>query len=458
MKSIIIGSKGRKKKKTSTRAPVEEPNTLQSKQIARVIDLLCEGEIQGLVNGAKSIYLDETPIQNEDGSYNFEGVTIHTVNGSQDQNHIPGFPGAENEVIVNTQVEQATPIVRSITDTNVDRLRVTVFVPALYQQDSKTGDIKKTTLQFAIDVNNNGAGWVVAKTVTLNDKTMSQWFGSYVISLPDPGPWDVRVRRITADSGSANLANGLYWYSYTEIIDAKLAHPNCALVGVEIDASYFDSIPQRAYHVKLKNDVKIPSNYDPVARTYTGEWDGTFKLGWTNNPAWIFYDLLTNDRYGLGEYIDSSYVDKWSLYQVAKYCDELVPDGSGGYEPRYTCNVYIQSREEALQVLQNIAAICHGFVHYQAGLLSIACDRPQAPVKLFTNANVKDGVFQYEQSSLSELVSVVHVIWNDPQDFYRQTVETVVDADLLSRFGYRDKTIQAIGCTSRGQARRYGRM
>lgn len=453
---IIRGAGGGKGGGGSARVAVEAPDSLRSKAFARVLDLICEGEIGGLVDGAKSIYLDETPLQNADGSYNFQGVEIETRNGTQAQTYIPGFPAVESESPVAVEVKASASVTRQISNAEVDAVRVRVSIPQLSEQNLSNGDLNGASVEYAIDLQSNGGGFVEVIRDVVEGKTTSKYERTYRVPLTGSAPWDIRVRRITPDSTKVALQNKTFWESYTEIIDAKLRYPNSALVGIKIDSAQFNSIPVRGYDVKLLK-VKVPTNYNPTTRAYTGVWNGTFKVEWTDNPAWCFYDLLTNDRYGLGDLIDQAQVDKWALYQVARYCDELVPDGFGGSEPRFTCNIYIQSRAEAYRVIQDMAAIFRGMVYWQSGAITVSQDAPSDPVYLFTPANVVGGTFSYSGSSAKARHTVALVTWNDPDDFYRQKVEYVEDAAGIARYGIIQTEVSAIGCTSRGQANRVGR-
>jgi predicted phage tail protein len=576
------------------RTPIETPDNLQSKQSARVIDVVSEGEIEGLIDGLKSVYLDDTPLQNADGSMNFDGVTLQARTGTQSQSHVPGFSAVEAEIAVGTEVKFAAPVTRSISNTNATAVRVTVSVPQLTQQNTSNGDLTGTSVEIAIDVQQGGAGFValplrsdyssanmaissagavsslasiayqitvtwspvqefvqfeqsctyqlqyrvvgapawsaweehtfsgayqtsktfdvglpnavhefrVVKTAgtrtieqysessgttyitqtgiayggtvaitgatayqpfytdVISGKTTSRYQRAYRIALPGTGPWDIRVRRLTADSTSVALQNKTFWDSYTEIIDAKLTYPNTALVALSINAEQFRAIPRRAYEMKGLR-VRVPSNYNPVTREYAGVWNGTFSIAWTNNPAWCFYDLLTADRYGLGEFIDAAQVDKWALYQIGQYCDEFVDNGYGGIEPRFACNLYLQSREDAYKVINAFASIFRGMVYWAGGAIAAVQDAPRDPVALFTPANtVGDGNglhFNYAGSSAKQRHTVALVSWNDPQDRYRQKIEYVEDPDGIARYGVVQTEIVALGCTSRGQAHRLGR-
>lgn len=456
-KQTIIGAGGGGKGGGGEqRAPVEAPDSLRSKAFAKIIDLVSEGEIEGLVNGLQSIYLDGTPIQNSDGSFNFSGIEVVTRDGTQAQTAIPGQTGVENVAAVAVKVTAAASVTRQVTNSNIDAVRVTIGIPQLSSQNTSTGDLNGTSVQIAIDLQSNGGGFNQVITDSIVGKTTTRYQRSYRVELTGSGPWDIRVRRITADSTSVTLQNQTWWDSYTEIIDAKLRYPNSALIGMKVDSSQFQSIPTRGYDLKLLR-VKVPSNYNPTTRAYTGSWDGTFQIAWTDNPAWCFYDLVTSDRYGLGGLVDTTQVDKWALYQIGKYCDELVDDGKGGTEPRFTCNMYLQTRADAFRVLQDMASIFRGMVYWATGAVTATQDAPSDAVALFTAANVIGGKFNYTGSSLKARHTVALVTWNDPEDLYRQKVEYVEDVDGIARYGVQQTEITAMGCTSQGQANRVGR-
>lgn len=458
---IIAGAGGGGGKDGGSSSPThvatEQRDSLRSTAYAQVIDLISEGEIEGLVDGFKSIYLNDTPLQNPDNSLNFSGIMVETRNGTQAQPYISGFPSVENEIAVQLQVKTTTPIVRTVTNSNVNAVRVTVAIPALTYQDPSNGDIKGTTVQYKIQVQSNGGGYADATgVITVTGKTSGRYERAHRIQLTGSAPWDVRMVRVTADSTQTNLQNQTWWSSYTEIIDAKLRYPNSALVAMRVDASQFQSIPSRSYDVKLLR-VRVPYNYDPINRTYSGTWDGTFKLAWTDNPAWCFYDLLTTERYGLGTYIQRGQVDKWALYQIGKYCDERVPNGFGGTEPRFTCNVYIQTRQDAFKVVQDFSSCFRAMSYWASNSITCSQDAPSDPVALYTTANVVDGMFQYQGTSAKARHTVALVTWNDPDDMYRQKVEYVEDRDGIERYGYIQTDVVAFACTSRGQANRVGR-
>ena len=454
--SLIIGAGGGKGGGGSARVAQEAPDSLRSKAYARVVDLVCEGEIEGLAAGLQSVYLDDTPIQNSDGSYNFTGVTLEVRTGTQQQSYIPGFSSVENEVSVGVECKYGQPVVRSITDPDVDAVRIKVRIPTLTLQDTTNGDLNGTSVSYAIDLQSRGAGYVQILQDTVSGKTSSRYQRSYYVPLSGTGPWDVRLRRITADSTQTSLQNKTFLESYTEVIESKLRYPNSALMALRVDASQFTSIPRRSYDLKLLR-VRIPSNYFPKTRSYAGVWDGSFKIAWTDNPVWCFYDLVTNTRYGLGNYILESQVDKWALYRVAKYCDELVPNGLGGYEPRFTCNLYLQTREQAYKVVQDMASVFRGMAYWSGGAITVTQDAPQDPVYQFTAANVVDGEFAYQGSSAKARHTVALVSWVDPDDFYRQKVEYVEDLAGIARYGVVQADVVAMGCTSRGQANRVGK-
>lgn len=609
-KQLVQGAGGGGKGKGGRgRVAVESPNTLQSKQYARVLDLLSEGEIKGLVNGMKSIYLDETPIQNADNTYNFSGVVFDSRNGTQIQSPINGFTQTEAETSVGTEIKKNVSVTRTVSNSNNTSLRVTVSLPALTYQNTSNGDLSGSSVELAIDVQNNGGGFVaqplrivqstadfvidnagigknvvdsnkfsievgwtgvsnipgsfndtrITQTATvelqyrlvgsstwlpleqhtfsgritayqrqntysynsfagivtvpmtgfgaystgyaapagtrtfnfapskakyefrvvqlngygtskinsgiididaytdiISGKTISRYQKSYTIALPASGPWDIRLRRITDDATTANIQNKTYWDSYTEIIDAKLRYPNSAICGIEVDAQQFNNIPTRGYEIDGLL-IKVPVNYDPITRVYSGAWNGTFKTAWTNNPAWVFYDLVTTDRYGLGEFISESQVDKWALYQIAQYCDEMIDDGFGASEPRFTVNLYLQTREEAYRVLNNLASSFRAINYWANGSVTTVQDAPSDAIALFTAANVIDGAFNYQGSSARTRHTVALVSWNDPEDSYAQKIEYVADDEGIARYGVQQTDVVAFGCTSRGQAHRFGK-
>jgi predicted phage tail protein len=440
------------------RTPVENPNNLQSKNIARIIDLISEGPIKGLVDGFKSIYLDDTPIQNDDDSYNFQGFEIEGRLGYPDQDFLAGFKQAEAEISVGTELLFGSPVVRTISDPDLDALIVKIQIPNLSTVNLTTGDTTGGSVTIKIELRENAGVYETIIQDTISGKTTSPYERSYRIPLNyNTQPWDLRVSRLTADSFVQTTQNKTYFSSYTKVTDVKLTYPDCAVVGVVADAEQFGSrIPSRSYEV-YGLIVNIPSNYNPTTRVYTGIWDGTFKLAWTDNPAWVFYDLLVNRRYGLGEEVSGYFVDKWSIYEIGKYCDGLVPDGQGGFEPRFRFNGVINSRSEAYRVLNTIASAFLSMIYWGAGVVTLAQDSPSDPVKLVSPANVIDGLFNYSGSSLKSRSTVALVTWNDPADAYRASVEVVEDPEGIRRYGFRPTDVAAFGCTSRSQAQRYGK-
>lgn len=458
----IIGSGGGKGG-SNQRTPVESPDSLRSISKARIIDLLGEGELRGLVDGNKSIYLDSTPLQNSDGSSNFQYVSVDTRPGTQDQSHIPGFPAVENEVTVGVDLKFGNPVVRSVSGSDLSAIRVRLALGGLVKTNTENGDRTGSSVSYAIDIATDGGAFTTMLTNAFTGKTTTQYERSHRIDLPAGSQWQVRIRRLTADSTSDTLVNPTSVLSITEIIDAKLRYPNSALVALEVDAQDFQQIPTRSYNV-YGRIIKVPANYDPETRTYStsgpgtsgGIWNGTFKSAWTNNPAWIFYDIVTNDRFGLGNNIPAAWVDVWNLYQIAQYCDQMVSDGMGGLEPRFTCNVYMQTRSDAYKVLQDLASVFRGISYYAVGQMVASADMPKAASVGYTNADTVDGKFNYEGSAKKVRHTVALVSWSDQTDFGRQKVERVDYRPGLVRYGIQETEVTAIGCTSRGQAQRIG--
>lgn len=455
----VISGAGGGKSGGSGGGLTESADTLKATSYAQVLDLLCEGEIGGLVDGLKSIYLDDTPIQNPDGSNNFTGVSYVATTGTQTQSVIAGFNQVSSETAVGVEVKVSTgPIAKTITDVNVTSVIITVSIPALTFMDDQ-GALGGSSVQYAIDVQVDGGGWVTSVTDTVRGKCTSEYQRQYRITLPAGTTRNIRVRRITADSTSSQLTNKTFFRSYTEVIDAKLTYPNSALVAIKVNAAQFNAIPKRGYDVKLLK-IRIPSNATVRADgslSYSGTWDGSFKIAWSCCPAWCFYDLITSTRYGLGNYVSTSQIDKWSLYTISKYCNELVNDGFGGTEPRFSCNILISDRQEAFNVVNQMASIFRGMSYISTGSITAVQDAPKDPTYLFTNANVIDGAFSYQGSSAKTRHTVALVAWNDPADMYRPKIEYVEDTAGIARYGVIMTEISAVGCTSRGQAHRIGR-
>lgn len=432
---------------------------IRSTAFANVIDLVSEGEIEGIQGGAKGVYLDETPIQNPDGSYNFSGVLLDSRNGTQGQTYIPGFSEVQDDVVVQVKATFSSPVTRQITNTNVDAVVVKITTPQLTLTNTTTGEIGGNDVQYKIQLQSNGGGYVDVVDSELIGKSTSRYQKSHRIELTGDPPWDIRLRRTKADAVSVYDQNEIYFDSYTEIIDTKLRYPNSAIVSLKVDAAKFNNIPRRAFHLKgLK--IKIPDNATVRADgslSYSGSWSGNFTTAYCNNPAWCFYDLLTSERYGLGAFIAESHIDKWSLYSIGQFCDELVDNGLGGTEPRFSCNIYLQSQEQAYKVIQDFASIFRSMAYWANGSIVTVQDAPSDPVYLYTQANVIDGNFNYQGASKRAKHTVALVTWNDPEDFYRQKVEYVEDQAAIAKVGVIKTQIIAVGCTSRGQANRVGK-
>lgn len=456
MTKIIRGAGG--EQQSESRTPIEAPDSLHSIAFAHILDLVSEGEIVGLVNGLNSVYLDETPVANEDGTLNFNNVHVESRNGTQDQTHIPTFNGVANEVGVSVELRQDDPWVQALTNLQLDAIHVRLSTPALSQTNMSNGDITGTRVEYAVDIATDGGPFVERFASSFNGKTSTKYERGHRLDLPpasDSG-WIVRVRRITADSTSSALNNRLFVESYSEIIDGKFRYPNSALVGLHIDAQQFQSIPRRAFHMKGRI-IRVPSNYNAETRTYDGIWDGTFQPAYTNNPAWIFYDIGTHYRYALGHLVSDEQLDKWALYEIAQYCDGLVDDGNGGLEPRFTCNLYLQRLADAYKVVQDLATVFRGMTFWSGGMIRATADMPSDPVYLYTNASVEDGKFIYQGSARKTRFNSIFVSWNDLSDFGRIKIEHVPDEEAILRYGLQETSILAIGCTSQGQAQRVGR-
>lgn len=588
---IILGSGGGKSGGGGSSGGREASNTLRSRSYVQVLDLVSEGEIEGLVAGEQSIYLAGTPLQNADGTYNYTNFEWAFTPGTHDQAALAGFTSATEEFSVGLEIKQANPYEFSVMDPEIDAVRVRIALPALSYTDTSTGDIVGTTLQYKMEVRQlpyggwnpvmvgrryiaasnpftgdaygvkltanleaayttetyytgengtprqrkqyaagtltlqkkvNGGAWETVKqirypgrrasilsgstpylqtfveafdclptdtvecqalvvsdggltnytislrveklladaVVTLNDKTTSRYERQHQFvprNIVGEGPWQVRVTRVTADSANVYLQNSLEIASYALVNTEKLRYPYCALMALRMDAEQFSSIPTRGYHMRLMR-VLVPTNYDPISRTYTGMWDGTFKRAWTNNPVWIFNDVCINKRYGAGRKIKPEMLEPAMLYKIAQYCDEMVPDGFGGSEPRFTCNTYLQKAADAAKLLVDLASVFHGMAFYCASRVLVSQDAPRDMKYLFTNASVVDGKFNYSTAQHETRYNTVLVSWNDPTNLFKTTVEYVSDPDLVKADGrVRSTETVAFGCTSRGQARRVGR-
>ena len=428
--------------------PVEAKETGRSKQLVKIVEILSDGEVAGLANGMKSVYLDNTPVQNSNNSYNFKNFSLQGRVGSQVQGVLGGFNTSEKEVSVGAQVKNNLPITRTITDSKVSRLRFTIGVQSLSSVE-ENGDIKETEVNLAITI----GGTVYP--VTIFGKYSSQYLQQHTFKNLPPVPFTIKVERLTADSNSQRLQNNTVWSSYTEVIDTEFTYPNTALIGVKFDSEYFGNIPNRTYDL-LGIKVKIPSNYNSRTRQYSGVWDGTFKVDWTDNPAWVLFDIVTNKRYGLGNRLGEFGADKWTLYQVAQYCDQLVPDGFGGREPRFTCNAWLTEQRSAYDVINDICSIFRAMPVWNGQRLTVVMDRPADPVWTYTNANVENGEFNYTFSAKKARHNAIQVEYADKDNSYERAIEYVSDDESIRRNGLNVKKITAFGCTSRGQAHRTG--
>ncbi|MEG9498957.1 TipJ family phage tail tip protein [Mannheimia indoligenes] len=430
----------------SSHTPIEAPETGRSKQIVNIVELICEGEIEGLVDGFKSIYLDGTKIQNDDGSYNFNNVSGQLNVGTQDQEVLEGYDSSQNEVNVGVEVKKKNgAIVRTVTDERINRLRLTLGVRSLFHQNNQ-GDTNTTSVSLKITIGTR------QHTHTFDGKYSSQYLESVVFDNLPPVPFNISVERLTDDSNSQRLQNSTIWSSYTEIIDTEFTYPNSAVAGISFDSEYFNNIPTRNYLIKAKR-VKVPSNYDPTTRTYSGFWDGTFKIAWTNNPAWEIYDLGPTLSKMLG--VEISF-DKWALYDVSRYCDQLVPDGMGGQEPRFTCNVWLTEVKTAYDLLNDFCSVFRAIPIWTGTEVSVIIDRPRDPVWTYTNANVVGG-FERSYSARKSRHNAVQVTYSDKTNGYESAIEYVSDDEEIKKHGLNLSQVTAFGCTSRGQAHRTGK-
>ncbi|HBA4337447.1 phage tail tip fiber protein [Escherichia coli] len=454
--TILQGAKGGG---GSSHTPVEQPDDLLSVAKLKMLIAVSEGEIQGDLT-AQNIFLNDTPLANDSGEYNFSGVKWEFRKGTQDQTYIAGMPQVDNELAVGTTVTTTAPWTRQFTNLSLDAIRIKLSLPVQYLYKDN-GDMVGTVTEYAIDLSTDGGAWKTVVNGKFDGKTTTEYQRDHRIDLPKSmSGWSVRVRRITADASGSNskLVNAFKVFSYAEVIDSKLRYPLTALLYVEVDSSQFNgSAPKVTCKIKGKL-IKVPDNYDPVTRTYSGSWYGGFKMAWSNNPAWIFYDLVLDEIYGMGTRVDASMVDKWALYSIAQYCDEMVSDGAGGTEPRFTCNVFIQAQEDAWQVLNDLAAVFRGITFWGNDQIYVQADVPQDDVDwVYNSSNVIDGLFTYAGGSYKNRYSSCLVSWSDPQNHYSDTVEGVYDSALVERYDVRQTSLTAIGCTSQSEAHRRGR-
>ncbi|MFL7880129.1 phage tail protein [Enterobacter hormaechei] len=461
MTTTIIKGRG-KGGSNQTRTPVEAPDSIQSIARAKVLIALGEGEFAGGLDG-KNIFLGDsssyTPLQNADGSYNFNNVKYEFRSGTQDQDYIQGFPGIETELQVSYELKQAVPYVRAVSNTQLSALRIRLGWPTLLLQKNN-GDKVGTRVEYAIDLSVDGGPYETVVNGAVDDKTTSLYERSHRVNLPKASTgWQLRVRRITPDSTSVNIVDTMRVVAVTEIIDAKLRYVNTALLYVEFDAKQFpNGIPQVVCNPKGRI-IRVPDTYDPETRTYSGTWEGVFKWAWTDNPAWIYYDIILNERFGLGQRIDATQIDKWELYRIAQYCDQLVPDGKGGSgtEPRFRCNVYIQDRNDAWTVLRDLAGIFRGMTYWGDNKMYVLADMPRDVWHIYNHASVVEGKFTFADPSETTRNTAALVNWSDPANHYKDTSEPVYDNDLAMRFDYRQLEMTAIGCTRQSEANRRGR-
>lgn len=461
---LLIAGAGGKKSSGSSRTPIEADDTVNSRAMASILDLLGEGVIGGLVDGAKSIFIDDLPILNEDGSPNFSGITWDFRDGSQDQTPMAGFDFVETPKSVNIQLKRTHDVTIAIDNDEADRVRVILKFPSLRSVDKKTGDTNGTTVKYKFQIANGDNAFKDAiaegestSEVTLTAKKTGVYYRSYELKLPKPGrAYKIRVIRITEDSNTQYIFNDTWVDSIGEIVDTPMNYPNSALVGLKVNSEQFgSSMPSRSYLVRgLK--IRVPSNYNENTNTYIGVWDGTFKLLSSSNPAWILFDVLTNARYGLGQFVSESMIDLGQIYQIGRYCDEEVDNGFGGKEKRFAINTQITSRQDAYRLIQDIAGAFRGMVFWAGGMVNVMQDSPSDPVMMFTNANVKDGMFSYKGSARKDRPSVALVTYNNKEDGYKQNIEYVEDQEAMRRYGERKTEVVAFGCTSRGQAHRVG--
>ncbi|EAX7760595.1 host specificity protein J, partial [Salmonella enterica] len=434
--------------------PYEAPDSLKSTQLLAMIDAISEGPIKGPVNGMQSILVNNTPLVDADGNYNIHGVTVVYRLGEHPQTALEGFEDSGAETLMGVELKHDNPITRTITSKEIDRLRFTFGVQSLVESNDE-GDQNESSVNMQIQFQINGV-WQLVKDIYIHGKTTTQFLASVVVSNLPPRPFNMRMVRTTDDSTTSMLQNKTLWSSYTEIIDIKQTYPNTAVVGLQVDAEQFGSQQVTVnYHLEGRT-VLVPSNYDPVSRTYAGLWDGTFKPAYTNNPAWCVLDLLTHPRYGMGQRIGISDVDKWALYAISQYCDQMVPDGFGGMEPRMRCNAWLTTQRKAHDVLADFCSVMRCMPVWNGQKMTFVQDRPADRAWTYTNSNVVGGQFKYSFSALKERHNAVEVRYVDPMNGWKTSTELVEDHEAQVRYGRNVLKMDAFGCTSRGQAHRMG--
>ena len=447
--------KGAKKNSSSSRTPVVATDSAQSKTYIKILYGYAEGEIEGPVNGAQGIYLEDTPILDSNGNKNFESVSWDYRNGTNDQTYIEGFPEVSSETDVNVELK-STAWVRSLTNVEINAVRLRLKWGALRSTNASTGDVTGVTIRYAVDVSTDGAAYIEVLNTQISDKTSASYERSHRIDLPkSESGWNIRVRRLTPPAGTDYVTDQMYVASYAEVIDAKFRYPNTALIGLQYDAETFSSVAKVAIRAR-GTKIRVPSNYNPETRVYSGIWDGSFKRAYSNNPAWIYYDLCTAKRYGLGGRISTEMLDKASLYKLAQYCDGLVSDGAGGLEPRFTCNVYIQSADDAYTILSRLAGVFRAISYWDGDSIVCDADMPQDVFFNYTNANVIDGAFEYTGTRARDRHTVAKVAWDNPDNRFKTEYEFVRDQAAIAKHGVKVLQLDAWGCTSRGQAQRAG--
>jgi predicted phage tail protein len=452
--NIVV--QGAKAGSGESRKPVIATDSAQSKTFIKILYGLSEGPIKGLVNGIRSIYLDDTPLQDANGIWNFNNVTVDTRLGTNDQSYVEGFPDISSETGIGVELKAESAWVKGFTNTELDALRIRLRWGPLREQNMENGDVSGITILYAIDLQTDGGTWTEVLNTKISDKTSANYERSHRIDLPKANfGWQVRVRRITPNSSSEAVSDKMYVQAITEVIDAKLRYPNTALLGLQYDAETFSNVAKIAAECEGV-EILLPSNYDPLTRVYTGLWDGTFKRAYSNNPAWHFYDACISKRYALGNRINSSMIDKWSIYRLGQYCDQLVSDGKGGQEPRFTLNVYEQSQDDAWSVLSKMAGAFRAYIYWDGQAIVCDADIPQDTYFTYTAANVIDGHFEYSGTRARDRHTVAKVAWDNPNNRYKTEYVFVRDETAIARLGIRIAEIAAYGCTSEAQAQRAG--
>ena len=448
--------KGAKKGQEKARKPSIAKDSASSVSTTKILYGLSEGEVVGLANGAASIRLEGTPLVDENGQPNFEGVTWDFREGTNEQEYIKGFPDVSNETPIGVELKSSTPWVRAINDTQLSAIRVRFRWDRLLQTNDENGDVTGYKIEYAIDLKTDSSAYLEVLNTKIEDKTSAGYERTHRIDLPRAATgWQLRIRRITPNSTSEYIQDKMYIDAIAEVIDVKLRYPNTALLGLQYNAETFSRI------AKLEVDtigkiIRVPTNYNPVNKTYSGIWDGTFKDAYSNNPAWIHYDLVTQWRYGIGEKLDDSMIDKWSIYRLGQYCDEKVSDGQGGLEPRFECNVYLQSQEDAYMVLSHLGGIFTAMSYWNGEKIVLDADVPQDPVYTFSAANVVDGNFEYTGTRQRDRHTLAKVAWDNPNNSYQTEYEYIRDEEAMAKYGVKPLDLSAFGCTSQAQAQRLG--